>query len=131
MEQLEGISLSDDTLTKNNAKDWAELYFHRHGVATARDYVLQQENAVDEIALLAKWKGYKQALNWALDMIGHKDITQVSFIVEGSSSAMRSYAANSAANTHANKLNTQPFIYEIPKTVVPSVTGQKTSSDNN
>ncbi len=131
MEELEGTSLADDTPAKNNAKDWEELFVHRHGVATSREYVLQQEDVIDEVALITKWKGYKQPLNWALDMIGLKDISQVSVVVEGSASALRSYTANNSGNTRANKLNTQPFTYEIPKTVIPSVTGIKSNSGDN
>ncbi|MFI3243189.1 MAG: efflux RND transporter periplasmic adaptor subunit [Akkermansia sp.] len=128
-EKMEGKSLPDDTLAKNGLHSWEEYFVRRHGVATAREYVLQQENALDEIELLTHWKGYKQPLNWALDMIGFKDITQVPFIVEGSAAALRTYGANSAANTHVNKVTPTPFIYEKPTTVVPSVTGS-TSSNN-
>ncbi len=131
-EKLAGKALPDDTPKQNRAKDWEELYMHRHGVGTAKEFVLMHEEASDDIGYLSKIQGFDSAIDLVLDFMGFKDLTQIPLVVEGSMSAMRTIEANEKSQSSANKLNASPFIYNIPTTVVPSVTAPtSTSSANN
>lgn len=124
MEKQAGTALPDDLPAQEKAADWDALFLKKAGATDFRNLVLKQADATDELDLIAKGQGCNSALEMMLKGMGYPDLASARVVAEGSLMAAQTYQANMAAGARVNKLTPKPFIYTIPRTVVPSVTAE-------
>ena len=128
LEKMAGAPLPDAALAQAGAADWDALLLMRAGVASFRDLALSRAGAKDELDLIALGQGFDSAMGLVLAKLGYADVSQARVVVEGSLRAAQVYQANEAAGARVNKLSPSPFIYNMPRTVVESVTADDSSS---
>ena len=117
--------LPDDAPASIGAADWKEYVLRSSGHGDFRSLVLQQADAQDELALIARAQGFGTAFEMVLKQMGYDSLDSARVVVEGSIMAAQVYQANMAAGYPVNTLTPVPFLYTAPKTVVDSVTADE------
>ncbi len=118
-EKKAGLPLADDAAPNG---DWAAFVLQQGHAPDFRTLVLREALAEDEVDLIAQARGFKTPGEMVLQAQGIPNLADARVVVEGSLMAAQTFAANKAAQGHANTLTPTPFQYTIPQTVVPSVT---------
>lgn len=124
-EKTAGHALPDEAPASIGAADWKDFVLRSSGHGDFRSLVLQQADAQDELALIARAQGFETAFEMVLKQMGYDSLDSARVVVEGSIMAAQVYQANMAAGYPVNTLTPVPFLYTPPKTVVDSVTADE------
>lgn len=124
-EKVAGHALPDDAPASIGAADWKDFVLRSSGHGDFRTLVLQQADAQDELALIARAQGFGTAFEMVLKQMGYDSLDSARVVVEGSLMAAQVYQANMKAGYPVNTLTPVPFLYTAPKTVVDSVTADE------